>query len=163
MKPLNIGLVAAVGGVALALGALTLAVSVRYGSAQLVVTPWISLLFVAIGVWLLVGGRGVRRLKARKETWVTAPGAARIAALARATSYVASGSSGFLLGTAVVAFTRLWAPAMATAAWTGLAGGLTALFACISACVVERWCIDTSSDDQDRGNNRRSAPQAQGN
>lgn len=148
MKPLNLKLVAALGAGALALGALGAAVSVRYGSNPLLITPWISLLFVIIGVWLLIGGRAVKRLKARKDTWVSAAGAAKIAVLARSSAYVTSGSAGFLGGVALVSATRLWAPAMAQSAITGLFGALTALFACVCAVIVERWCITDSSDDE---------------
>lgn len=164
MKPLNLKLVVAIGSCALALGALGAAVTIRYGSSPLLVTPWISILFVVIGLWLLVGGRAVKRLKARKDTWVSAAGAAKIAVLARASAYVTSGSAGLLAGIALVSSTRLWAPAMAEGALTGLVGAATALFACICAVVVERWCISDSRDDEgDRGLGRtdRNAPRPQ--
>lgn len=149
MKPLNLGSVGATAAVCLALGALTAALSVRSGSTPLLVTPWLSLLFVLIGSWLLVGGRGVRQLKARKDTWVTVTGATRIAVFSRAAAYVMAGCSGFLLGISFVSFTRMWAPAMAFSAWSGLAGGLTALFACVCGVVVERWCRDDGGDQDD--------------
>lgn len=151
MKPLNRSLVVSVGIVALAVGALAGALVVRYGGRPVTVTPVLSVLFVIIGVWLLIGGRGVRRLTDRRETWVTPVGAARIAVLARASAYVMSGCGGFLGGVAAVGFTRLWAPAMAFSAWSGLAGALTAVFACVCAVVVERWCIDSSSNGEDNG------------
>ena len=65
MKPLNRALVGSIGVAALAFGALIAALMVRYGSQPLVVTPWISLSFILIGLWLLIGGRAVRNLKNR--------------------------------------------------------------------------------------------------
>ena len=147
MKPLNLLLVASIGVVTLALGALTSALLVRAGAHPFVVTPLISLFFVLIAIWLLVGGRAVRRLRARRDTWVTPIGAARIAVLSRATAYVTSGCGGFLAGVAIVGFTRLWAPATALSAWSGLVGAITALLACGAAILVERWCRDSGSDD----------------
>lgn len=161
MKPLNRALVGSIGVAALAFGALIAALMVRYGSQPLVVTPWISLSFILIGLWLLIGGRAVRNLKAHKETWVSPVGAARIAVFARSSAYVLSGCTGFLMGVAGVGFTRMWAPIMAFAAWSALAGAVTALFACLSAVVVERWCRDVSSDEDGDGGlrgSKRSAP-----
>lgn len=151
MKPLNRTLVVSVGIVALAVGSLASALMVRFAGRPIMVTPVLSLLFVVIGVWLLVGGGGVRRLTARRETWVTPVGAARIAVLARSSAYVMSGCGGFLAGVAAVAFTRLWAPAMAFSAWSSLAGAVGAVFACVCAVVVERWCIDSNSSGEDEG------------
>ena len=56
MKPLNRTLVVSVGIVALAVGSLASALMVRFGGRPIMVTPVLSLLFVVIGVWLLVGG-----------------------------------------------------------------------------------------------------------
>ncbi len=151
MEPLKLRFIGAIGVGALAVGALGSALLVRFGSGPLVVTPWTSLLFILIGVWLLIGGRAVKRLKARQDTWVSPVGAARIAMLARASAYVMSGSGGFLAGVALVSATRLWAPAMAQSALASLIGFLTALFACVCAVLVERWCIDEGGEDDGSG------------
>lgn len=164
MEPLKLKLVGAIGIVALAVGALGAALLVRYGSGPLTVTPWTSLLFVLIGVWLLIGGRAVKKLKSREDTWVSPVGAARIAVLARACAYVMSGSCGFLAGVAIVSATRLWAPAMAHAALVGLVGSVTALFACVCAVLVERWCIDDGAEDNgggDLGRAGKASPRPQ--
>lgn len=148
MKPLNVGVVVGTGLGTLAIGALVAALLVRYAQ-PFTVTPLISLLFLLVGIWLLVGGRAVRRLKARRETWVTPIGATRIAVLSRSSAYVMAGCAGFLGGVAAVSFTRLWAPAMAFAAWSALAGAVTAIFATTAAIIVERWCIDSDGDEDD--------------
>ena len=160
MKPLNVPLIGSIAFGALAFGALVSALMVRYGAHPLTITPLIAVLFAIVGVWLLFGGRAVRRLRARQETWVTPVGAARIAVLARATAYVTSGSCGFLAGVALVSFTRMWAPAMAFAAWSALAGALGAAFAAVAAVIVERWCIDSDSTQDGRRGGSKEAPGA---
>lgn len=149
MKPLNLPLVGSLGVASLGLGALIAALMLRHASHPFTVTPLITVLFLLLAVWLWVGGRAVRRLKAKERTWVTPVGATRVAVLARASAYVCVISGGLLLGVAAVSFTRLWAPAVAFAAWTALAGGISALLACVVSVVVERWCVDTSGEDED--------------
>lgn len=161
MKPLNLPIVVSLGVGALALGTLVAALMVRYASHPATVTPLICALFLLLALWLWIGGRAVKRLKAKEKTWVTPMGATRVAILARASGYVTSACSGFLGGVAIVSFTRLWASAMAFAAWSSLAGAVSALLACVVAVVVERWCVDTSGDeDEDRGIRERGASPA---
>ena len=127
------------------------AVLVGSGYSPLTFTPWVAALFAAIGVWLLVAGVGVRKLKRREKTWVTPITAGRTAIFARSSAPVTSAFSGFLLGTALVGLARSWAPAMAYSGWLALAGAVAAAFAAVSAVVVERWCIDSTHDDEGDG------------
>lgn len=156
MKPLAIWVVATSAAVLVPIGALVSSILVFSGSHPLIITPWISVLFTLIGVLLLWAGRGVKRLKRRESTWVTPIMAARIAIFSRSSAPVIAGFGGFLLGVALVGFTRLWAPIAAASAWTALAGFLAATFGAVSAVVVERWCIDDTDEDEDgnRGNLR---------
>lgn len=158
MRPLSLPLVGSLGVASLAAGSLIAALMVRYATHPFTVTPLIAALFVVLAVWLWVGGRAVKRLKARQKTWVTPMGATRVAVLARSSAYVCAVCAGILIGVAAVSFTRLWAPAMAFAAWSSLAGGVSALLACVVAVVVERWCVDTSGDDEDGQGVRRKGP-----
>ena len=157
-------MVAAVGGAGVAVGVLLTAFAVGLGHSPFVVTPWLAVLFVLIGVWLLVAGRGVKRLKARQKTWITPVGAGRTAIFARSSAPITSAFAGLLLGVAIVAFTRSWAPAMAYAAWMALAGAVGSGFASISAVIVERWCIDEDDAgktvDGHAHGGRQSAPGA---
>ncbi len=151
MKPLSAWMVLGVWVTTLGLGALVSAVLVGSGYSPLTFTPWVAALFAAIGVWLLVAGVGVRKLKRREKTWVTPITAGRTAIFARSSAPVTSAFSGFLLGTALVGLARSWAPAMAYSGWLALAGAVAAAFAAVSAVVVERWCIDSTHDDEGDG------------
>lgn len=146
MKPLSVWLVLAIGGTGLAVGSLLTAVVTGLGHSPIVFTPWLAVLFILVGVWLLVAGHAVKRLRGRQKTWIAPVGAARTAILARSSAPVMSAFAGLLLGVAVVAFFRAWAPAMAYAAWMALAGALGAIFASVSGTIVERWCIDEGGE-----------------
>lgn len=154
MRPISIPMLALVALASTACGALAQTILIQTGSHPLLITPWLVALFVLLSIWLFAVGLGVRRLKRRERTWVTPVLAGRNALFARAAAPVTSVCAGFLLGVALVAFTRSWAPVMANAAWSALASAAAALVACIVAVVVERWSIDDSADDDDEGDLR---------
>ena len=134
---------------ALVAGSVVSELRVAHGGAPLLVTPWLGALFlvVAAALWLL--GRGVRNLKLHRETSLTALGAARTAAFAKAAALTGAACVGFGVGVLVVGITRLWAPAMAASA---LGAGIAAVGAAVmtaTAWVVERWCRDDDRDPED--------------
>ncbi len=154
MKPLSLWLVTGVFVAFVAVGSLVSALAVSSGGNPLFVTPWLAGLFLLVGIWLLLAGRGVRRLKRREKTWVTPIIAGHTAIFARSSAPVIAAFAGFLMGVALVGFSRMWAPAMAFAAWSALASAAGAVFATFCAVVVEHWCID-DSDDEDFGRDER--------
>lgn len=157
MKPVSVPLLAGLGVGAAVLAAILSEIKVDQAGNPLIVTPFVTVLFALLGIWLLVAGRAVQRLKAKEQTWISPVTAGRTAILARASAYVSSVFSGAMLGVSMVGFTRLGAPAMSMSAWTALAGGLAALFAAIVSVIVERWCVDEDGDG-DVGKGKKSAP-----
>lgn len=158
MKPLSLWTLALVAALSGALGALISAMLMQSGQSLLVVTPWLSVLFVVVAIWILVLGIGVRRLRRKERTWVSSVGAGRTALFARSSAPVLAGLAGFLLGVAAVGFGRWWAPAVLYSAWFALAAGLTGTLACICAVMVERWCIDDSEDGKDGSSSDGGSP-----
>lgn len=166
MKPLSAPVLAllALGG--LIGGAALSFVMIRLAYSPPIITPWLSLLFVLIAVGLFIGGRGVKKLRRRLPTRVTAVDAARIALFARSAALNGALFAGFFGGILAVSLFRTWAPATLSAAWgAGLALAGTTLMLVV-AWVVERWCIDDSdgpsgsrSGREGRGSgNRREGP-----
>ncbi|MBB6334011.1 DUF3180 domain-containing protein [Schaalia hyovaginalis] len=138
-------------GAAVLTGAASLAL-VSSGGSPLLIAPLLAPLFAVFGLVLGWAGLHVRRFKDRKRTWVTPLAAMRIAIAARASGYVASAAAGVLAGVLVASLGRIEAPLMASNA---LAAGFAcagALWWCVVAVVVERWCIaDIDDDSKDPG------------
>lgn len=159
MKPLAIQTLLGLALGSLLVGAAVSLVLLETGSSPPIITPFLTLMLLMLGVWQWVAGRAVKRLKGKERTWMTPIGAARTAVFARASAYVSAILTGLLIGVGLVGFTRLWAPATAMSAWTALAGAIAAAFATVVSVVVERWCIDDDEDkDSDRQGPNRSAP-----
>lgn len=159
MKPLSIWMLIGVAILGLAGGGLTQTVLVGAGAHPVLITPWLSLLFLLVAVFLIAFGVGVRRLKRNAKTWVTPVMAGRTALFARSSAPVCAISAGFLLGVAAVGLMRSWAPAMAQSGWTALIAGAAAAIATVAAIVVERWCVDNGSDGTDSSRRHDSASQ----
>ncbi|WRS30399.1 DUF3180 family protein [Actinomycetaceae bacterium MB13-C1-2] len=157
MKPLSVWTQVGLGVAGLAAGFLLQEILVQVGAHPLLITPWLALLFLLVAVFLIVFGIGVRRMKRRTKTWMTPVMAGRTALFARASAPVCATSSGVLLGIAAVGLMRSWAPMMAQSGWSALAAGSMALIAAVCAIVVERWCVDDSSDGSDENRTRNSA------
>lgn len=119
------------------------------GGVPLLATPFLVPLFAIFAVTLWWAGLHVRRYKERKPTWVTALSAMRIAVAARASAYVSAASAGVLLGVLAASLTRIAAPFMVTNSLSASFGCVAALFWCVLAVVVERWCIADGDDDQE--------------
>ena len=167
MKPVSVPLMLGLGLGTAVLGAVVSTVLIQTGGSPIIITPFLPVFFVLLGVWLLVAGRAVRRLKVKEETWINPVGAARTAILARSSAHVTAVFTGALLGISSVGFTRLWASATAMSAWTELAGGLAAAICAVVAVIVERWCIDEGDTDAaaegkrpDPGSRQVSSPSA---
>ncbi len=151
MKPLSVWLPGALAAAGLVVGLLAQGALIRVSSHPVSVTPWFSAMFLLLGLWLLVVGLGIRKLKARTHTWVSPVLAGRTALLARAAAPLSSFFAGALAGIAIVSFGRSWAPYMTGAAWSALVAALSAAFAAVVALLVERWAaLDGDQDGQDR-------------
>lgn len=147
MKPLRVASLGLVGGVAALVSAGGTSVLLGVGAAPIQPTPLLALLFAVLAGVLLWLGVHVRRLKARRETWMTHLTAARTAVLAHASALVSAASAGVMLGLAAVALGRLEAGyMMRVALYAALVAG-AALLWCVSAIVVERWC-QVDPDDE---------------
>ncbi len=155
MRPLNPWIVLGVTLAFFAVGILAAASVVATGKGPLLLTPWIGVLFAVVGVWLLVAGHAVRKLKKREATWISPLQAARVAIFARSSAPVSGAFAGFAAGVAVVGFMRAWAPAMLTSGWTALITFAGATFAAVAAIVAERWCLDDQGDDREGSTGRR--------
>ncbi len=150
MKPLSIGMLVGVSLAGFAAGSLIQAILVQSGKHPLLITPWLSVLFLLISVFLLFVGFGIRRLKRKDKTWVTPVLAGRTALFARSSAPISALFAGLLLGIAAVSMMRAWAPMMAQSAWSALAAGIMALIAAVCAVVVERWSVDDDTEQDGR-------------
>ncbi|QWW19862.1 DUF3180 domain-containing protein [Schaalia sp. 19OD2882] len=150
MKPVAPVLLVVIAVVTGATSGLATAVVLSSGGTPTPPTPFMSVLFVMFALVLVWLGLHVKRLRAHKETWMRPLGAARVAALARASAWVGSLMTGALGGLAAVCLTRMQAQMLVHAAlWAGLAA-VSALGWGVCAVIVERWCIvDTSDPDSD--------------
>lgn len=149
MKPLALWLPGALAAAGLVTGLLVQSALVQVSSQPISVTPWLSVLFLLLGLWLLLVGVGIKKLKAREHTWVSPVLAGRTALLARAAAPLSSFFAGLLAGIAIVSFARAWVPYMSSAAWLALVAAITATFAAVAALLVERWAA--LGDGQDEG------------
>lgn len=149
MKPLNL---LTLGGVALAVavaGFLTTDAMVTRGLNPILISYLIPAILVLCAAGLLWAGWHVRRLKARKTTWMRPLTAMRVALAARAAATVASGCTGLGAGIALAALQRMDATTMAAAARDGLITAGGALILTVCAVIVERWCLIDSDGDGD--------------
>lgn len=162
MRPLRGHTILLIGVGGILVGAAVTFVLLAVGRTPMLITPWLAPVFLVIGIGLIVGGREVRRLKAREDTRITPLQAARVAFFARSAALNGAGFTGFLLGIVFVSLSRWWAPATSAAAvGAGIAAG-GAMAMTIMAFIVERWCVDdsggswdaTSSRNQKAGRNR---------
>lgn len=141
--------------IGLASGSLIAALMLRFGHSPLILTPWLALLFLVIGIILLGAGLQVKRLKSGKSTTITALHAARIALFARSSAINGAAFTAFLLGVLLISLTRLWAKAVALAALNAGIAAAGALVMTILAVVVERWCLDDMQRDGDKNKTKK--------
>ena len=130
--------------------ALGQAVLVASGNSPLLITPWMALVFLAFALYLLVAGLQVRKYKRGEQNNLSALGAARVAILARVCASLGSVFFGLLVGLMVVGLTRLWAPAMASAALGAGIAAVGAIVLTVIALMVERWCLDQGDSDESK-------------
>lgn len=150
MKPVHWGVVTLLGIVGFAFGALLSVGLLSLGRTPLMITPWLGLFFLVLAGALLLGGREVRKLKARESTRITAIQASRVALFARSALLNSPLFTGFLAAVAVVGLFRLYAPATASSALGAGVGAAGALVFTIVAAIVERWCVDDSGEDWEK-------------
>lgn len=116
------------------------------------VAPVTVLVPVAFAVVLLLRGRAVRRLVARRPTSMTAVGAARVVVLAKACALVGSALVGYFASHMLVSLDNLAAPMPrehALSAGLALVGSVVLV---VVALVVERWCeVPPPEDDESTG------------
>ncbi len=152
MKPLATWLLTVLAGAGIATGLVLQVSLIRTSHHPLSMTPWLTVMFLLLGLWLLLVGAGIRKLKKRSQTWVTPVLAGRTALLARAVAPLSSFFAGMLAGIAIASFARSWVPFMTAAAWLALAAAVAATFAAVAALLVERWAsLGDGSDGQSQG------------
>lgn len=126
-----------------AVGLLTWALLAALDAAGVVpqFNSWYTAVFaVVVSAWLLWRGRAVKKLKARENTTITAVGAARVVAAAKAAALTGAIVAGIGAGFAVA-----YAPHLASPIGkANVVDGVVTLLACLGmtvvALVVERWC-----------------------
>lgn len=103
--------------------------------------PWYTVVFVVVVcAWLLWRGRAVKKLKAREKADITAVGAARVVAAAKAAAL-----TGTIVAGLGASFVAAYVPHIAsTIGKANVVDGAVVLLACagmvVVALVVERWC-----------------------
>lgn len=115
-------------------------------------TAWGAVVALVVAALVLAAGVGVRRLRERRETWMTPTGAAVTAAAAQASSLVGSamtGAYGAEIVVAVRALRRAQAPAMADLALMALVCLLAAVVWIGVGLLVESWCAIGEDGDDD--------------
>lgn len=155
MRPVSIPLLGLLAVVAAGAGALLCAVVVGTGHGPVLVTPYLGAVLGAIAALVLWAGLAVRRMRARKRTWMTPILAMRTALFARTCTLVGSAGSGLLAGIAVVSAVQLRATASAAAALDAGLACLGAVLLTVVAVVVERWCVIDSGGDGEDGPDSR--------
>lgn len=105
--------------------------------------------FAVLAVVLLLLGRGVRRLTRGKRTTMDSLGAARVAALAKASALGGAGLVGYFAAQLLTAFRNLDAPALRSHALSSGAASLACLVLVGVALLVEWWCRIPPDDEGD--------------
>ncbi len=149
MRPQSIGQLAVIAVASGGVGALVSTIIVTSGGTPVVVTPFLPVALVVLALGLLYAGLAVRRMRARKRTWMTPIVAMRTAVAARSVSLGGSAILGLLVGVAAIGVTRLEAGSMEMSAVTAGLGALASLILVAIGILVERWCVLGPDDDQD--------------
>ena len=103
----------------------------------------VSLVVCALSAWLAAQ---VRRLKERKETWMSAVGAARVAALSLALSHVGALFLGYFAGQVVFLALNLGNDALVAMLWGKIAAVVGAVVMLVTGLVIERICTIDPND-----------------
>jgi len=154
VRPQSIGQLALIAALSGGVGALVSAIIVGSGGTPVVVTPYLAVAFLVLALALLYAGLAVRRMRARKHTWMTPIAAMRTAVAARSASLGGSAFLGLLAGVAAIGLTRLEADSMVSSAATAGLGALASLVLVVIGVLVERWCVLGPDDDQDEDSSR---------
>lgn len=149
MKPLSWPWLVLYGAVAAFLSATLSFISLTLGGSPATITPFLALLQLLLAALVLWAGHNVRRYKAGKKTWVNALLAMRVAIAARASAIVSSLIVGAVLGIFVTSLARVSASAMAANAVASGLACVAGLAWCVSAVLVERWCLVDGDEDTD--------------
>ncbi|MBO3723694.1 DUF3180 family protein [Actinomyces bowdenii] len=114
-------------------------------------TPWGAVAALAISAVVLTCGLAVRRLRARRRTWITLTGAATTAAAAQASAIVGAAVGGAYAGQLALAVLAPPSPAMAHLAWSAAASLVACGLWCLIGFLVEHWCAISEDDDETPG------------
>lgn len=109
-----------------------------------------------LSAWLALQ---VHRLKEGQPTWMTAVGAARVAALSLALSHLGAIFLGYFGGQLVFLVVNLANEALAAGIWNKVLGALGALIVLVTGIVIERVCtIDPNDPSHKPPQGTASAP-----
>ncbi len=149
MKPLSRPQVLGWGTLAFAVGAAVTAAMISFGYNPLVVTPWLGMLFVLIGIGTLWFGLSIRKHQHGHYTRLNAIQMARVAIFARSTVTNGAIFTGSLVGISAVSATRAWASVPLEATWSAGLAAAGALVMTVLGAIVEHWSRDVQ-DPKDR-------------
>ncbi|MCD4557669.1 DUF3180 family protein [Schaalia sp. lx-100] len=154
MKPVKVSLLALIVAVATVCGAVVVLGVIRLGGSPFQPTFFLAIFFAVLSGLLLYLGFHIRRLRARKPTWMRPIAAARSAALARATTYVSCSTAGVFFGMAAIMLARMDSDYMRYCGIVALVVGISALVCAVCAGIVERWCVVDTDDDSEASASR---------
>lgn len=115
----------------------------------------LSVIISVIGIWL---GLQVQRLKKRKETWITAVGAARVAALSLAMSHTGAIFLGYFGAQLVFLVSNHSNEALVGMVWQKVIAGLGAVIMVITGLLIEKIC-SIDPEDPESQSHPGSAPE----
>ena len=142
-------------------GVLTvLALNLMYNrGASLPVDGWgfalVALVACALSAWLAAH---VNRLKQRKQTWMSAVGAARVAALSLALSHVGALFLGYFGGQIVFLALNLGNDALAPMLASKIAAAIGAILMIVTGQFIEKICTVDPNDNPAKGSAPAPAP-----
>lgn len=132
----------------------------RLGATPIAFHPVNTCVIAIISIQLIVLGRSVKKLKAKKPTWLTHSQAGYVPVLAQACAYFGAIVIGITAAMIVAALPRHESYAMLSYVLSAVAGLCSAVFMLISGLVVEQWCIVDDDDDDDDGKAQGTATPA---
>lgn len=139
MKPLSLLSVVTFGIVGTLAGAAVNAMLLASGQFPLLLTPFLGLLGLVVGVILLILGRNVKALRDGEVSALSYVSALRIVLFARASALVCAGCVGLCVGIILTDLPRLEGAAVQESAiWAGVAAAGFALWM-LSGILVEKW------------------------